>query len=47
MEGESNRSQADQQGVIRNLQNAEDADSHEMAAMLAALARDPESPIDR
>ena len=42
-----NRSQADQQGVIRNLQNADDADSHGMAAMLAALAREPESPTDR
>ena len=42
-----NRSQADQQGVIRNLQNADDADSREMAAMLAALAREPESPSDR
>jgi transcriptional regulator len=42
-----NRSLADQQGVIRNLQNADDADSHDMAAMLAALAREPESPIDR
>jgi transcriptional regulator len=34
-----NRSQADQQGVIHHLQNADDADSHEMAAMLATLAR--------
>ena len=42
-----NRSQADQQGVIRNLRNADDADSREMAAMLAALAPEPESPIDR
>jgi transcriptional regulator len=42
-----NRSQADQQGVIRNLQNADDADSHNMAAMLAALAREPKSPTDR
>jgi transcriptional regulator len=42
-----NRSQADQQGVIRNLQNADDADSREMAAMLAALAREPQSSTDR
>jgi transcriptional regulator len=42
-----NRSQADQRGVIRNLQNADDADSREMAAMLAALAREPESSTDR
>jgi transcriptional regulator len=42
-----NRSQADQRGVIRNLQNADDADSHDIAAMLAALAREPESPTDR
>jgi transcriptional regulator len=42
-----NRSQADQQGVIRNLQDADDADSREMAAMLAALAREPESSTDR
>jgi transcriptional regulator len=42
-----NRSQADQQGVIRNLQNADDAGSHGIAAMLAALARAPESPTDR
>jgi transcriptional regulator len=42
-----NRSQADQQGVIRNLQNADDADSHEMAAMLAALMREPESSTDK
>ncbi|HXP26454.1 MAG TPA: FMN-binding negative transcriptional regulator [Steroidobacteraceae bacterium] len=34
-----NRSQADQQGVIRNLQNADDADSREMAAMLASTDR--------
>ena len=31
-----NRPQADQEGVIRNLQGADDADSHEIAAMLAA-----------
>lgn len=43
-----NRSQADKEGVLRHLRDAEDADSHEMAAMLAAaLARRPESPTDR
>lgn len=39
-----NRPQADQEGVIRNLQGADDADSHEIAAMLAALDPGPESP---
>jgi transcriptional regulator len=42
-----NRSQADQEGVIRNLRNAHDADSREMAAMLAALPSEPGSPIVR
>jgi transcriptional regulator len=42
-----NRSQADQEGVIRNLQNSDDADSREIAAMLAASAREPESPTAR
>ena len=42
-----NRSQADREGVLRNLQNADDADSREMAAMLAAAAREPEIPTDR
>jgi transcriptional regulator len=43
-----NRSRADREGVLRNLQNADDADSHEMAAMLAeALARGPGSATDR
>ena len=42
-----NRSQADREGVMRNLQNADDADSRKMAAMLTALAREPESPTDR
>jgi transcriptional regulator len=42
-----NRAQADQEGVIRNLQNADDADSHEMAVMLAARAPEPETPTDR
>jgi transcriptional regulator len=43
-----NRSQADQEGVMRNLQNADDADSHEMAAMLAAgLARRTGQPTER
>ena len=42
-----NRPQADRQGVIRNLENARDADSHEIAAMLAALNSGPETPIAR
>ena len=42
-----NRSQTDQEGVIRNLRSADDADSHDMAAMLAAVARERESPNDR
>jgi transcriptional regulator len=42
-----NRSQEDREGVVRNLRNADDADSHEMAAMLAALARGSESPTER
>jgi predicted FMN-binding regulatory protein PaiB len=42
-----NRSQADQEGVIRNLQSAGDADSHDMAAMLSAWAREHQSPNDR
>ncbi len=42
-----NRPQADQQGVIHNLKNAGHADSHEIAAMLAALDSGPESPIAR
>ncbi len=42
-----NRSQVDREGVMRNLQNADDADSHELAAMLAALERGPEAPTDR
>ncbi len=42
-----NRSQADQQGVIRNLQNSDNADSRDVAAMLAALAPRSESPTDR
>jgi transcriptional regulator len=42
-----NRSQADREGVMRNLQNADDADSHEMAAMLAGLARETEAPTER
>jgi transcriptional regulator len=42
-----NRSQADQQGVILNLRNAADPDSHEMAAMLAALGPRAASPTDR
>jgi transcriptional regulator len=39
-----NRPQADRQGVIRNLRGAADADSHEIAAMLASLDPGPESP---
>jgi transcriptional regulator len=42
-----NRSQADQQGVIRGLQDSENADSRDIAAMLAALARNSDSPTDR
>jgi transcriptional regulator len=42
-----NRSQADQQGVIRGLQESENADSHDIAAMLAALATKSDSPTDR
>jgi transcriptional regulator len=42
-----NRSQSDREGVTRNLQNAHDADSREMAAMVAASASGPESPTDR
>jgi transcriptional regulator len=34
-----NRSLADQQGVVKGLQNASDADSHEIAAMLEARGR--------
>ena len=39
-----NRPQEDREGVIRNLQDAADADSHEIAAMLASLDPGPESP---
>jgi transcriptional regulator len=42
-----NRSQADREGVMRNLQNAGDADSREMAAMLAAAAQGSGSSTDR
>ncbi len=42
-----NRSQADQEGVMRNLQNADDADSHEMAAMLAAASARRTGSTDR
>jgi transcriptional regulator len=42
-----NRPQADRQGVISNLQDAADADSHEIAAMLASLDPGPESPPAR
>lgn len=39
-----NRTHADRQGVIRGLRNAADADSREIAAMLAALDPGPETP---
>ena len=42
-----NRSPADRQGVIRNLQNADDADSHEIAAMLAAWEAGSDTPSAR
>ncbi|MDP9007528.1 MAG: FMN-binding negative transcriptional regulator [Pseudomonadota bacterium] len=42
-----NRPQADRQGVIRNLQSADDAGSHEIAAMLAAWDSGPDSPAAR
>jgi transcriptional regulator len=42
-----NRSQADQEGVMRNLQDADDADAHEMAALIADRIREAESPTDR
>jgi len=42
-----NRPQPDRQGVIQNLQNAGDADSREIAAMLASLDPGPEAPIAR
>jgi transcriptional regulator len=42
-----NRSQSDREGVTNNLQNARDADSREMAAMVAASASGPESPTDQ
>lgn len=38
-----NRPQEDRQGVIRHLQAAGDADSHEIAAMLDSLGSGPES----
>jgi transcriptional regulator len=42
-----NRPQADKQGVIHNLQTAGDADSREIAAMLASLESGPETPPAR
>lgn len=42
-----NRPHADRQGVIQNLQDADDADSREIATMLAALDSGPESPTAR
>jgi transcriptional regulator len=42
-----NRSQADREGVMRNLENADDADSQEMAGLLAAMARRAETSTDQ
>jgi transcriptional regulator len=42
-----NRPQADRQGVIQNLQSAGDADSHDIAAMLASWDSEPEAPPAR
>jgi len=42
-----NRPPADRQGVIRNLQDADDADSHEIAAMLAAWEAGSGTPSAR
>jgi transcriptional regulator len=42
-----NRPQADKQGVIRNLQDAGDADSREIAAMLASLQARTKAPPAR
>ena len=42
-----NRSPTDQQGVMHQLQNADDADSLEMAGMLAALGARAEPPGSR
>jgi transcriptional regulator len=42
-----NRTQADREGVVRGLREASDADSQEIAAILAALDRAPESPPSR
>jgi transcriptional regulator len=42
-----NRPHTDRQGVIRNLQDAADADSHEIAAMLSSLDSGPELPPAR
>jgi transcriptional regulator len=42
-----NRPKADKQGVIHNLQAAGDADSREIAAMLASLESGPEIPPAR
>jgi predicted FMN-binding regulatory protein PaiB len=39
-----NRTQADRDGVVRGLRDAGDADSREIAAMLAAFDPAPESP---
>jgi transcriptional regulator len=42
-----NRPQADRAGVIGNLRSADDADSNEIAEMLAAADPGPEAPIAR
>lgn len=42
-----NRSQADKEGVIQHLQHADDADSHEIAAILGAAFQEPEAPTAR
>jgi transcriptional regulator len=39
-----NRTRADRDGVVRGLREAADADSQEIAAILAALDSAPESP---
>lgn len=42
-----NRTQPDREGVRRNLESAADADSQEIAAMLASLQAAPEPPVSR
>ena len=41
-----NRTQSDREGVLRNLQEAKDADSQEVAAALHAL-KSPSDPLSR